>query len=80
MSFQKVMSSHLPVFYLCSTKNKDIALKFCIHNVCMYRDKLYSVFLFIENFGLNSQLFSENINFDFLGQHRKISKPDIAIL
>ena len=29
----------------CTAKNKDIALKFCLHVVCMYLDNIYSGFL-----------------------------------
>ena len=30
----------------CTAKNKDIALKFCLHVVCMYFDHIYSGFLY----------------------------------
>ena len=43
----KNVTSPLPVFFChCTTKNKDIALKFCMR-VCMCLDHIYSVFFLI---------------------------------
>ena len=59
----------------CTAKNKDIALKFCLHAVCMCFDSIFfRVFEYPENFGLYGQLFLKNQNFEFSGQNRKISK------
>ena len=40
----KVTSSLLPVFYHCTAKNKDLALKFCMCVVCMQWGVSYSYF------------------------------------
>ena len=47
LHFKNVTSSPLPVFFSghCTAKNKNIALKPCMHAVYMYLDHIYSVFL-----------------------------------
>ena len=59
----------------CTAKNKNIALKSCMHVVCMYLDRIYSVFLdnlimldFIGNY------FWKNETLNFEGQNRNKSK------
>ena len=79
MSFQKVTSSHLYVFYHCSAKNKDIGLKLYIHNVSMSLHILYSVFYLLKIWIKQSTIF-EKSNFDSFDQDKKISKSDVVIL
>ena len=45
-NISKIWRQHLYLLFChCTTKNKDIALKFCMSVVCMYFDHIYSVIL-----------------------------------
>ena len=65
----KMWRHHLYLFFFChcTAKNKDIALKFCFHVVCIYFDNIYSVFWYLENFEFYRQLFLKNRSFEFGG-------------
>ena len=45
IAFRKCDVIAFTFFCHCTVKNKDIALKICMHVVCMYHDHTYSVFL-----------------------------------
>ena len=47
IALQKV-TSPLPGYSHCITKNKDIALKLCMYVVGMYVDSMYSVFYILK--------------------------------
>ena len=44
LHFKNMTSLLLPFFGHCTVKNKDIALKFGMHVVCMHLDYIYSAF------------------------------------
>ena len=59
----------------CTAKNKDIALKFCIHVICMYLEHMYSNFLNNLTIWILEVTIFEKLKFWILGvKIKKISK------
>ena len=54
-----------------TAKNKDIALKFYLHFVCMYLDDIHSVFWMTWNLWFFRQLVFEKEHFEFWGSKSK---------
>ena len=71
MSFQKVTSSHLPVLLVIDQPKIKILLWNFVYItfVCIW---INYIPFFIENFGLNSQVFSQNQNFYFWVKSKNI--------
>ena len=58
----------------CRAKNKDIALKFCLHVVCMYFDHMYSGFLIPLKIWILYAIIFEKSKFWISGAKLKMSK------
>ena len=78
LRFEKVTSSPVPVVGNGTVKNKEIALKLCMHIVCMCLHNMFSGFLITWKFWILWEIMLENENFDFSGQNEN-EKSEITI-